>query len=62
VHQIYQGNCFPEGTDPTAEGFNPLSSVLDWYHVNQGRDNLDYQGSEDQKNFAAWRGLATKNS
>ena len=28
VHQIYQGNCFPEGTDPTAEGFDPLAAVL----------------------------------
>jgi phenol hydroxylase P3 protein len=56
VHQIYQGHCFKPGTDPTAEGFNPLMAVLDYYHVNVGRDNFDFEGSEDQKNFAAWRG------
>jgi len=62
VHQIYQGSCFPEGTDPTVEGFDPLKAVLDWYKVDFGRDNLDFEGSEDQKNFAAWRGMATKNA
>ncbi|MGQ0621677.1 MAG: aromatic/alkene/methane monooxygenase hydroxylase/oxygenase subunit alpha [Panacagrimonas sp.] len=56
VHQIYQGNCFNEGVDPTAPGFDPLKAVLDWYKFNSGRDNLDFEGSEDQKNFAAWRG------
>ncbi len=61
VHQIYQGNCFPEGTDPTAEGFDPLAAVLAYYHMNFGRDNLDFEGSEDQKNFDAWRGVATSN-
>lgn len=58
VHQIYQGNCFPEGTDPTAEGFDPLAAVLQYYQMNVGRDNFDFEGSEDQKNFAAWRGEA----
>ncbi|NTV12256.1 MAG: YHS domain-containing protein, partial [Zoogloea sp.] len=62
VHQIYQGNCFDEGVDPTAEGFDPLAAVLQHYHVNFGRDNLDFEGSEDQKNFDAWRGMATKNT
>jgi len=61
VHQIYQGNCFPEGTDPTAEGFDPLLAVLKYYHLEHGRDNLDFEGSEDQKNFATWRGQATRN-
>lgn len=61
VHQIYQGNCFPEGTDPTVEGFDPLAAVLKYYHLENGRDNLDFEGSEDQKNFAEWRGQATKN-
>ncbi|TAH43104.1 MAG: YHS domain-containing protein [Betaproteobacteria bacterium] len=61
VHQIYQGNCFPEGTDPTVEGFDPLAAVLKYYHLEHGRDNLDFEGSEDQKNFAEWRGQATKN-
>ena len=61
VHQIYQGNCFPEGTDPTVEGFDPLAAVLKYYHLESGRDNLDFEGSEDQKNFDEWRGMATKN-
>ncbi|WP_141055406.1 aromatic/alkene/methane monooxygenase hydroxylase/oxygenase subunit alpha [Tepidiphilus succinatimandens] len=61
VHQIYQGNCFPEGTDPTAEGFDPLKAVLQWYNIVHGRDNLDFEGSEDQRNFAAWRAQATRN-
>jgi len=59
-HQIYQGNCFPEGTDPTVEGFDPLAKVLEWYHFDQ--DNLDFEGSRDQKNFDMWRGMATKNT
>jgi phenol hydroxylase P3 protein len=61
VHQIYQGNCFPPDADPGAEGFDPLAAVLDYYEVGMGRDNLDFEGSEDQKNFAAWRGQATSN-
>ena len=61
VHQIYQGNCFPPDADPSAEGFDPLAAVLDYYEVQMGRDNLDFDGSEDQKNFAAWRGQATSN-
>ena len=62
MHQILQGNCFPEGTDPTVEGFNPLAKVLEWYHLEHGKDNLDFEGSRDQKNFDTWRGLATKNT
>jgi phenol hydroxylase P3 protein len=60
-HQVYQGNCFPEGTDPTAEGFDPLKALLQWYNIVHGRDNLDFEGSEDQRNFAAWRAQATRN-
>ncbi len=61
VHQIYQGNCFPEGTDPTVEGFDPLAAVLQYYNLEHGRDNLDFDISEDKKNFDEWRGQATKN-
>ncbi|HMZ84098.1 MAG TPA: aromatic/alkene/methane monooxygenase hydroxylase/oxygenase subunit alpha [Rhodocyclaceae bacterium] len=61
AHQIYQGNCFAEAADPTAPGFDPLKSVLDYWHLDFGRDNLDFEGSEDQKNFAAWRQQATTN-
>lgn len=56
VHQIYQGNCFNEGVDPTAEGFDPLAAVLDWYGIKQGEDNMEFEGSLDQKNFAQWSG------
>jgi len=35
--------------------------VLKWYRIEMGRDNLDYEGSQDQKNFNAWRELATGN-
>ena len=62
VHQIYQGNCFNEGADPTAEGFDPLMAVLAYYNINVGRDNFDYKGSEDEKNFNMWRNAATSNS
>lgn len=61
VHQIYQGNCFKPGVDPTAPDFNPLAAVLDYYEMEVGRDNMDFEGSEDQRNFAAWRGQATRN-
>lgn len=62
VHQIYQGNCFPEGTDPTKEGFEPLPAVLDYYGMNFGRDNLDFNVSEDKRNFEQWRGPSSSNT
>lgn len=62
VHQIYQGNCFNPGVDPSAEGFDPLAAVLDYYHIVHGRDNLDFEGSEDQRNFDAWRQTAKANA
>jgi phenol hydroxylase P3 protein len=30
--------------------------------MEMGRDNLDFEGSQDQKNFKAWRDLATGNT
>lgn len=62
VHQIFQGNCFPAGTNPTEEGFDPLLAVLKYWSFDIGVDNADFEGSEDQKNFIKWRGLATANS
>lgn len=44
VHQIYQGNC----------GGASLDEVLEWYHLKVGKDNFDYEGSEDQKNWQEW--------
>ncbi len=58
VHEIYKGSCFDEGTDPTAEGFEPLAAVLEHYHLAVGHDNMDYVGSEDETNFNAWRAQA----
>jgi phenol hydroxylase P3 protein len=56
VHQIYQGNCFPEGTDPTAPGFNPLAAVLKYYHINDGADNGEFNSSPDKANWERWTG------
>ena len=39
THQVYQGNCFPEGADPSQPGFEPLTEVLKYYNFNPGRDN-----------------------
>jgi len=61
VHQIYQGNCFPEDVDPTQPDFNPLAEVLRWYKIRQGEDNMDYADSPDKKNFENWRSQATGN-
>ena len=61
VSQIYQGNCFPEDVDPTAPDFNPIKEVLKYYNLNDGRDNMDFEGSEDQRNFAEWRAMSTQN-
>ena len=60
-HQIFQGNCFPEGTNPTVEGFDPVRSVAAYYDIEWGRENGPFVGSEDQKNFAKWRDQTTKN-
>ena len=38
------------------KGFDPLMAVLEWYEMEVGRDNFDFEGSQDQQNFAAWRG------
>jgi len=61
VQQIYQGNCFTPEANPTSPDFDPLMEVLKYYGLNVGRDNFDFKGSEDEKNFEAWRNLSTKN-
>jgi phenol hydroxylase P3 protein len=38
-----------------------LMAWMDWVNLKDGRDNGDYVGSNDQRNFDAWRGLATSN-
>jgi len=57
VHQIYQGNCFNPGVDPTVMDFNPLEEVLKYYHFNPGHDNMAYEGSPDEANWLKWKGL-----
>ena len=61
VQQIYQGNCFPEDADPTAPDFNPIAEVMKYYNIQDGRDNMDFEGSEDEANFNAWRQKSTSN-
>ena len=53
VHQIYQGNCFDPGADPTAPGFNPLvggARVLPAW--TWAATTSTSRAREDQKNFA----------
>jgi phenol hydroxylase P3 protein len=38
-----------------------LGAWMDWVNLKDGHDNGDYVGSNDQRNFDAWRGLATTN-
>jgi phenol hydroxylase P3 protein len=58
VHQIYQGNCFPEGADPTAPGFDPLLEVLKYYHFEIGADGGEFNSSPDKANWERWTGQA----
>lgn len=44
VHEIFKGNC----------GGPDLEDVLKWYHLNPGVDNMDYEGSPDQKLWDQW--------
>ena len=44
VNQIFQGNC----------GGATLPEVLDWYHIQQGADNMDYAGSPEQAMWNEW--------
>lgn len=38
-----------------------LGEWMKWASLLDGKDNGDYAGSEDQKNFETWRGMATSN-
>lgn len=59
-HQALQGNCAPEGVDTTAADFDPGKHISAFWRLDE-RATGDFNGSEDQKNFAAWRNLATRN-
>jgi len=41
VNQIYQGNCFRPGADPTVPGFDPLLEVLHYYGFHVGEDAVN---------------------
>lgn len=56
VHQIYQGNCFRPGADPTVAGFDPLLEVLNYYGFHVGEDDGEYLDSPDRKNWEQWTG------
>ena len=54
VHQIYQGNCFLPGVDPTAPDFNPMYEALRYMGIKPGVDNGDFKGSADATNWEKW--------
>jgi phenol hydroxylase P3 protein len=41
--------------------FGDLGGWMEWVSLRPGKDNGDYEGSEDQRNFEAWRQKATTN-
>ncbi len=45
VHQILQGNC--GGADVEAV-------VRDYYNINPGQDNFEYQDSPEHQRWQAW--------
>jgi phenol hydroxylase P3 protein len=46
--------------DTSAPDFNPAAHIADYWRLDP-RATGDFKGSDDQKNFAAWRAQATKN-
>jgi len=59
-HQALQGNCEPDGVDVNAPDYKPGSQMLDYWKLDK-RATGDFNGSDDQANFAKWREQATKN-
>ncbi len=47
--QLFMGNS----------GGGGVEEWMEWVGMVPGRDNMDFEGSEDQKNFALWKGQAT---
>lgn len=59
THQVMQGNCLPD----SAGGDVDMQTVVrDYWGLIPGQDTGDFEGSQDQKNFAAWRATATTNT
>lgn len=54
VHQIYQGNYFNPGVDPTAADFNPLAEALKYMGITPGVDGGDFATHIDAVNWAKW--------
>ena len=49
--QLFQGNS----------GGGGVEEWMKWVQMVPGQDNMDFNGSQDQKNFALWKGMATSN-
>ena len=49
--QLFQGNS----------GGGGVAEWMEWVKMVPGQDNMDFEGSQDQKNFALWKGMATTN-
>jgi phenol hydroxylase P3 protein len=56
VHQIYQGNYFLPGVDPSAPDFNPLVEALKYMGIQPGVDGGDFGGHIDAVNWERWTG------
>lgn len=54
VHQIYQGNCFGEGVDPTAPGFNPVAAALQYMGIKPGIDGGLMSQHIDARRWEEW--------
>ncbi len=54
VNQIYQGNCFLPGVDPTAPGFNPMVEALKYMGLKPGVDGGLLKDSIDAKRWEQW--------
>jgi len=55
-HRVLQGECFLPGVSSEQAGFDRTAAVLDYCRIQSGRDNLDFENSQDQVNFREWLG------
>ena len=54
VNQIYQGNCFLPGVDPTAPDFNPMVEALKYMGLKPGIDGGLFKEHLDAKRWEEW--------
>ena len=52
VHQVYQGNLYPDDINPASPGDSPVREMLRYVGINPGQDNGDFDTSRDRINFA----------